>query len=57
MRDCLNVVCDLVARESARILVAAPVVRRGYDIYGNMLLKLAQLFAELLVAYALAVVG
>ena len=57
MRDCLNVVCDFAARESARILVTAPVVRRGYDIYGNMLLKLAQLFAELLVAYALAVVG
>lgn len=32
-------------------------MRRGYDIYGNMLLKLAQLFAELLVAYVLAVVG
>ena len=57
MRNCLNVVCDFAARESARILVAAPVVRRGYDIYGNVFLKLAQLFAELLVAYAFAVVG
>lgn len=52
----LHVVCDLAVRKPARVFVAAPVVRRGYDIYGNVLLKLAELFTELLVADSLAVV-